>query len=207
VHNPHGYRRFTPRGGFMRTRLFIALAVAVVLTLVSGSPASASVSSPYGIDDVVGVNAPKGDIVALRVALTPTRVTFNLSLRRGIDVFNAHEWDKFSATEIRIAMDTHDGGAVDYRFRMEGDPSGLAADLTSFPGDNPVVCPVTVTQPEGSHTIRVRFARSCLTLDNPGELRARVTYAFDQHGDGTVDTTDRTPDAGFTPQIRFPEPS
>ena len=191
----------------MRTRLFIALAVAVVLTLVSGSPASASVSSPYGIDDVVGVNAPKGDIVALRVALTPTRVTFNLSLRRGIDVFNAHEWDKFSATEIRIAMDTHDGGAVDYRFQMEGDPSGLAADLTSFPGDDPVACPVTVTQPEGSHTIRVRFARSCLTLDNPGELRARVTYAFDQHGDGTVDTTDRTPDAGFTPQIRFPEPS
>jgi hypothetical protein len=191
----------------MRTRLFIALTVTVALSLVGGSPASASVSSPYGIDDVVGVNTPKGDIVALQVALTRTRVTFNLSLRRGIDVLNAHEWDQYSATEIRIAMDTHDGGAVDYRFQMEGDSGGLAADLTSFPGNNPVSCMVAVTQPEGLRTIRVRFPRSCLTLDNPSELRARVAYAFDQHSDGTVDTTDLAPDAGFTPQIRFPEPS
>ena len=51
------------------------------------------------------------------------------------------------------------------------------------------------------HTqVRVVVTRSC--LENPAEVTARAVFRWDPDEDGDVDTSDRVPDIGFTPQVR-----
>jgi hypothetical protein len=172
-----------------------------VLSLLVVTPASASVSSPYAVDDADNVPFAKGNIVSMSVRVAPAKVIWIITLRRGVNLDTSDEWDKYSLSSILIPMDTRGGGAIDWRVEVYPSSSGaLGGVVESGPGGTE--CPLQIDQPDTLRTIRLRMSRAC--IGNPAMLRGRVTYAFDKDGDETVDSTDRSPDGGFTPQVEGP---
>ena len=183
----------------MRTRLFAAVAALIAVSLLGPTPAHAVVPTPYAIDDVDNVNFPRGDITAMRLHVAPAKIVWTITLRRGVDL-NSPAWGVTSASTIVIPMDTVDGAPVDWRIEVASGitgATGQAVDLRPTPSK---ACIVQLDQPGSLRTIRIRVSREC--IDDPAEVRGRITYSFDAGNDGDIDSVDRAPDNGFTPQVR-----
>ncbi len=183
----------------MRTRLLLVVTVLAAIGLVA-PPAGASVDRTYAVSDPQDVAIPKGDALRLRVIHGANNVVLLLDVRRGSYLGGDHGWSKFASTNLLVPLDTQGTGAVDYYVRVHTDQSGILSDVFREEGvTDTYVGPGSFTQTDDHTTFRLTIPR--YLLDNPTEVRTRVVFAWDGNQDGTIDSRDRVPDSGFTPQV------
>ena len=182
-------RRATPRA---------AIGVVVVaLTLgLLGPPAAADT---LVVPDRAGDGQGLGDVRALRLSQAGERVLAQVRTARGVDIDSAPTWTTpGSSTLLRFNFDTNADGLIDWAVLVEPGASGAHATLMGIaqsPAPRlPVAC-VILSQPEPT-VIRIKVLMGCIGL--PEHVRAFSRYWFDAGGNGSVDSIDRAPNAGYT---------
>ena len=174
----------------MKLRL---LTGSVVLAVTVGLLAPPAAADTVVRTDPVGDSTGPGNLVAVRMSHSDDRLLLQVRTHRGIDVATAPAWNApESVTQLRFNLDVQGDPRVDYVIVLSR--SGGVEILAVAQASPRAPCTLT-SQPEPT-IIRIRVAYSCIGI--PEHVRVFARYRFDGGGNGTVDTDDRAPNAGYT---------
>lgn len=179
-----------------RKPLVLLVGALLVLGLTAGPTAAAP--PPVIVADPRSDGRGPGDVRAVRLDRFGNTFVFQVRTHDPLDVYGSRAWRRAaSATELRYNVDIGNGPGIDYAVIVEPSPTGAVVDIQSFLPDHgtPRACDITLDQPN-SILIRVRVSNSC--IGEPARIRTWARYRLDQGGDGSVNSTDRAPNAGFS---------
>ena len=121
-----------------------------------------------------------------------------------IDIHATPAWVRGgSSTVLRANLDVDEDPAVDYAAvlrRGPGAPAVQLLDLQPMPSPSPRILCIAVEQPQPT-MIELIVNRGC--MGNAEHVRAFVRYRLDRGGDGSVNSDDRAPNAGFSAVFQF----
>jgi hypothetical protein len=180
-----------------RLRLALAVGTALVALGLATAPASAA---PVVVTDRQGDGRGPGDLRALRIAQVGADFVFQVKTQQPLSIHDANAWTRDpSTTELRFNLDVPGGLGIDYALFVLPNQSdaGAGVRIQTFGEDRPTMraCDVTLGQPN-LNLIRVRVSPTC--INEPTRVRAFARYRLDQGGNGTIDSDDRAPNAGFS---------
>ena len=177
-------------------RLLLALAVALLGIGVLAPPASAAGS--VTVADPAGDGHGPGDLRALRYSQNGNTLgfVFQVRLQQGTNRVAPTWTNAASQTLLRINLATDGGPGIDYVLRVHPDPSGASLEYQAI---NRGLCGFQLTFPQ-PEIIRVTFS-SPICLDGAETVRAFARFRFDRGGNGTIDSDDRAPNAGYGPTL------
>jgi len=182
----------------MKLRTVVATALALASFV---PPAAAGNDSPQTAVDPVGDGVGGGDIVALRVAQDGGPIELRVRTREGNNIRTGPAWQPGSRSQLVLNMNNGSDGRPQWAVIITPSPSGARARVVWVgPAPDPTPPCVGLSQPSPAF-IQVRVRQVCLGL--PGAFRAFARYRYDRGGNGTVDSSDRAPDFGYTPTINI----
>lgn len=163
-----------------------------VLLLAAPASAAGTVTVPDRAGDGQGV----GDVLALRYSQNQatTRFTFQVRLAHPTRRLAATWTNPASASELRFNIAANDGPNVDYVLRVRPGDSGPTVALTGIARG---VCAISLSFPQPD-IVRVQVGDPTC-FGGAKSIRVFSRFRYDQGGNGSIDSADRTPDAGFGP--------
>jgi hypothetical protein len=182
----------------MRARLCLLIGLACVAgSLTSSSPAGASA---VALADLVrDVGDRRADVAALSVDQDGPALVVGVRLVEYTDPRTDPHWtDPQAASTLHVAVDANADGRIDYDIdllRVARGPTGLAVQVSSFPGSAPRCTGGFSLDPPGGW-IRVSAPKSCMPATSG--YRVQVMYAFHRSVDGPMLSAlaDFVPDGG-----------
>ena len=185
-----------------RTRriLFTLCGALVALVLVASAAGAASVSR----NDPAGDGVGPGDVRALRIAQSGSNFSVRVRTEKPLNLDTAPAWQNETTRSIlRVYLDTRDAtSGPDYVVVVDNDEGFLEARLVAITAFRPRGgCLPVITQPQLTQ-IQVSFDVACISTESDG-VRGYAAYRLDQRGDGTLDSIDRAPNAGYTPTLTY----
>jgi hypothetical protein len=185
----------------MRRLIAIVCLAALALTAFAG-PAAAG--GPVTAVDPKGDGVGPGDVRAVRISQTNDVLKFRVRTEKPLNLAAAPAWHRHgSSTMLRFFLETDPAwSGPDWVIRLRGAiGSELDVALVQLvqhaPRDG---CIPSVYQPQPT-IIEAAIASGCLSGN--GTVRAYASYRFDQGGNGSIDSIDRAPNAGFGPQLNI----
>jgi hypothetical protein len=178
-----------------------AAAVVAALCLLASSASAGTVSNA----DPKGDGHGPGDIRGLRVTeqLSPSAAIYvRIRTEKPLNIMNAAAWrTEASQTFLQVNIDVFQPTAgQEYWIRIVPGPSGPVATFHGGIFRPRGDCEVALSQPQQVF-IRVSVPSNCLS--GADYVRAFARYRLDRGGDGTVDSDDRAPNAGFGPKLQL----
>ena len=180
----------------MRRLLVVIGVAALTVPLLAGPAGAASVTSADPRGDGVG----PGDVRALNVEQHNDVLRLRVRTERPLDLDRAPAWHREgSLTLLRIFIDSDSEPGANWVVVVKPAATDLQTRLVALdqaaPRDG---CIPSLGQPQPT-IIQLAFGISCVS--SHGQVRAYASYRFDQGGDGTVQSFDRVPNAGFGPRL------
>jgi hypothetical protein len=180
-------------------RILKTLGGALLAVVLTASAASADVS--LSVADRKGDGLGPGDVRALRVAQAGSNFSLRVRTEKPLNFDVAPAWQNEATRSIlRIFLDTNtEHAGADTVVVLDNEEGSLVAklvhlDTVSSPRGG---CLPVITQPQFTQ-IQLTFDVACL---GSGSVRAYAVYRFDQGGNGTQDSIDRVPNAGWSPRL------
>ncbi|HET9772703.1 MAG TPA: hypothetical protein VFS16_17545 [Acidimicrobiia bacterium] len=179
-------------------RRLTVLLVATFLVLLHASPAGAAqviAADPKG--DGVG----PGDVRAVNVEHHSDVLRLRVRTEHPIALRTSPAWHRQgSLTRLRIFLDVDPTFAgPDWFVVIKASTGEVQTSLVPLTEQAPRDgCIPSVGQPQPT-IIQAAFGVGCVRSN--GYVRAYASYRFDQGGDGTVQSVDRAPNAGFGPKL------
>jgi hypothetical protein len=180
----------------MRRHLFGAALVAVLCIGLLAPPASAA--GTVTAADPAGDGHGVGDVRALRYSQNGNslRTILQVRLQRGTSR-TAPTWTNLaSASSLRFNIATDGGPQVDYVAEVVPSPTGAMLEFQGIPRG---LCGLSVTFPQ-PEIIRVAFENP-ICFGDPDTIRVFSRFRWDRGGDGTIDSDDRAPNAGYAASL------
>jgi hypothetical protein len=181
--------------------------VAVTLVTALGvlvPPASAGITGTVVVADPKGDGVGPGDIRAVRISQASTGVAIRIRTERPLAVETAPAWTSPSARSIiRVRLDSDEARPGDEHIvLLDSDSGGVTAGIDDLvdPMAHPEAPCVTFDQVNPT-LLQLKVAYGCFDLGHSGRIRVFARYWFDQGGNGTIDSGDRGPNAGYTERL------
>jgi hypothetical protein len=179
----------------MIRRLLTAVGLAALALGLLAPPAAAET---VVAEDPAGDGRGLADIRAIRLSQAGDYVLMQIRTARGVDLDTAPTWTTTgSASVLRFNLDTGGDGAIDRVVRLEpaeGGPHVVVEAIAQSP--TPRIPCTFLSQPEPT-IIRIKVHQAC--VGEPAQVRAFARYFYDAGGDGTVESSDRARNVGYTP--------
>jgi hypothetical protein len=170
--------------------------VAVVLT-ASAAGAATEVTGTDRAGDGLG----PGDIRAVRLRQSGADFSVRVRTEKPLNLDTAPAWQNEGTRSIlRVYLDTvSSASGPEYVVVIDNVNGFLEVDLRGLAAWRPRAgCDPVLTQPQLVQ-IQVNVGLGCFSTD--AGVRAYAAYRYDKRGDGTLNSTDRAPNAGFGPQL------
>jgi hypothetical protein len=173
--------------------------VALGVTVLAGPAGAAAVSAADRRGDGVG----PGDMRAVKLENHSDVLTIRVRTEHPINLAASPAWHRAgSQTLLRVFLDTNPSSpGPDYVVVLKAATGEISTAIKGLieatPRDG---CIPSIGQPQPT-IIQIAFGSFCLSGN--GTVRAYASYRFDQGGDGSIQSFDRAPNAGFGPRLQL----
>ena len=187
-----------------RRILFTLSGVLVALALIV-PPASAGGGAAVSVADRKGDGTGPGDVRALRIAQNGSSFIARLRTEKPLNLDTAPAWQTQGTRSIvRVYLDNRtDTTGPDDVLVIDNDENGfLRVRLLGLTVWRPEGGCVPVLQQPQLTQIQITLDIGCVSGDDTG-IRAYASYRLDRGGNGTIDSVDKAPNAGYTPLLNL----